>query len=581
MNENDFRTRIAAGTRNLQDYREFGRILFSSGRHNETVSLYQHALTLPFTKSQKAQLLMELGWYQYELGELTHAESAARGAISQLTNEPETADVLFLQGMTESLLAHSTWQKDTAAAEKIARSALNWLQRLIAENPNFEEIDLAYLSAARIETLLGNGRNAVGLMQKYLQHDLEEDDRLTGLIDLAEALRLENRLTEAESAIKEALQYTQNETRTSPRLYFTLGSIYQSANDPAQARAAFERLLTELSGHPYLADDQEYIAEVRRNLGPIYYNLGEYEKAVETLQYVLTCYSEDNPYHANALLWLGRSYQALNAYTTARDCNNRVLKSRTASNAEKASAQQSLGELHYELGEYKKATQAFQKILAEWPERDTTWLWLGHAYLAQAEYVKARECYEKILTARNPTDAKRVWAEKGLGMVYYEQGDYTKAAAAFERAIVHSKQTESEYWNIRLRLGYCYEALSEYHKATNCFEDIIESRDASELDKKSAERARARIGAKLFYENGDYEDAAAGFRKVLQYPEDVPDRRAALLSLGRCYIAMKEYDRARESYEEVLASDNASEDEKTSARAGLSQLAALPKKSLH
>jgi len=45
-----------------------------------------------------------------------------------------------------------------------------------------------------------------------------------------------------------------------------------------------------------------------------------------------------------------------------------------------------------------------------------------------------------------------------------------------------------------------------------------------------------------------------------------------LLWLGHSYVALKAFAKARESYEEVLASQHASEEEKTTAQVGLTTI---------
>lgn len=78
----------------------------------------------------------------------------------------------------------------------------------------------------------------------------------------------------------------------------------------------------------------------------------------------------------------------------------------------------------------------------------------------------------------------------------------------------------------------------------------------------------------LYYESGEYGEAAAAFEQVLHHHQaDDSHHRNALLWLGHCFVATRVHAKARDCYEEVLASPRASEIEKRSAQEGL---AALP-----
>jgi tetratricopeptide (TPR) repeat protein len=86
----------------------------------------------------------------------------------------------------------------------------------------------------------------------------------------------------------------------------------------------------------------------------------------------------------------------------------------------------------------------------------------------------------------------------------------------------------------------------------------------------------------LHYESTDWREAAEEFREVLKHhPEDDPHHRDALLWLGHCYLATQDYGNARDCYEEVLASPDATEAQIGAARKGVAALPPLPKQRLH
>jgi tetratricopeptide (TPR) repeat protein len=76
-----------------------------------------------------------------------------------------------------------------------------------------------------------------------------------------------------------------------------------------------------------------------------------------------------------------------------------------------------------------------------------------------------------------------------------------------------------------------------------------------------------------YYKSGRYAEAIATFEEVLaSCSKDDSHRCHALLWLGFSLAGNRIYSRARDCFEEVLASSLASENEKASARKGLAGL---------
>src|SRR3989338_2129341 len=107
--EASLREKIADGSQDPEDYRNFVRILVSAGNYEEAILLYKRALNLPLKNFEKASLSVELGWFLYEMGDVEQAQTLAQTAASVLSNEPESPEVLLTRGMGQSLLAHCVW----------------------------------------------------------------------------------------------------------------------------------------------------------------------------------------------------------------------------------------------------------------------------------------------------------------------------------------------------------------------------------------------------------------------------------------------------------------------------------------
>lgn len=507
QSELDLRRKIADGSQDPEDYCNLADHLVTSGRLEEAVLLYEKALNLSLKNFQRTRVSMELGWLFYELGDREKAMTLAQDTVAYLSREAERPEVLFVRGMSQSLLAHCLLPTEADARAEAARSALKWIDRLIAEAPEFEGIVLAYTHAARLENLLGNSQRAVALCKKCLQKELNDVERLECLLDLADALRLEKRFTEAEQAVVEALRLVEADKGRLPQLYFTLGLIQRAASRPADARRTFEQVLVELKSHPYLHDDPDFLADVCWNLGQLYYELGEYEKAVETFQKVLACYTEDDPYRRDILTWLGQCYHAIGASAAAKDYYEQVLASRYASDAEKASVQKDLGKLYYEAGKYHEAVAAFDKGLSYYsdndPERTNMVVWLGYCYQGIGSHVRALDCFKEVLASPHGSEADKTSARKALAWslarLCFESGDYKEAAAAFEEVLVYRPKGDPDRPNALVWLGHCYLATRDYEKARGCYEEALASPYVSEADKASAQEALARVPKKMLH----------------------------------------------------------------------------------
>ena len=589
QDETKLQQRIAAGSHDPEDYCKLAGLLVSAGRYEEAVALYHQALNLPVTDLQKARLSIDLGWLFYEVGEPVQGQTLAQSAIRLLSSEQESPEVLLVWGLSQSLLAHCVWFKDDKSGAEMAQAALKWLERIVTEAPNFEEIGAAYYAAARLHNLLGNAKEAIELCEKCLQLELGDMERLSCLIAYSEALRLDERFKEAEKALEEALRYAKTDKVTLPLVYFTLGLIQRSTHRLAEARETFEKVLEALQAHPYLKDDSHFLTQVYWNLGELDYGSEKLEEALRAFQKILAYHPEADTDHRNALLWLGYCYQAMRDHSKAVGYFKELLASPHASETEKASARKSLawnlGKLHYESGDCGQAAAAFEEVLtylpSDDPDRPNTLVWLGHCYLATEAQEKARDCFEEVLTSSNVTETDKASALVGLGDIYLEAGQYEEAAAAAKEALVYQPENEFNHWNTLLRLGHAYFG-RDYQKARECYERILASPHAAEADKDSARKNLTRSLANLYYEAGQYEEATAAFEEVLSYyPEDVPHHCTALLWLGRCHDATEDCEKARDCYEQVLASPHASEEDKASAREGLARLPQLPKKTLH
>lgn len=408
--------RLAEGSQDSHDYRNLADHLVTLGRVDDAVSVYEQMLNMHQGIVPKARVATELGWLFYETGKFDRAQALAESALSQLSGEEDNPEVLLLRGLSQSLAAHCIWYKDETTGAQLAHTALHWLEIVMTNFPEFQEVTAVYYTAARLHSLLGDSKETIILCQKLLQHQLTQMDRLSYLTIYGEALRLDERLDEAERTLEQAIGYSDKVTL--PRLYFELGLVRRHMNRTTDARKSFKQALEALHTHPYLRDDVHFLHEVSWNLAEVCYELGEYADAAAAFQQVRTYLPENDPNHWNALLWVGYCYQALGERTNARECYREVLESSYSSAIDRSYARKGLGEIYYELEEYEEAALAFETFLISHPEDDAyhrdALLWLGCCYEVKGADGKARDCFDRVLASPYVSETGRASAREGL-----------------------------------------------------------------------------------------------------------------------------------------------------------------------
>ena len=492
QNEKELRIKIAAGSRDPDDYRNLTDFLFPSGGYDEAIALYQRALVFPLTTFKKAQLLMELGWIYYNSGQQAKFTPLAREALSLLSTEPKNAEVLYCLGASQALLALNEFPKDQNTSTEAARLALDWLEKAVADNSDFRDKPHAYIEAALMHSMLGNMDKAIALCERCLAREVNQMQRISCLIVYAQALQREERFVDAEQAIAEAFRYGKNyKAGLFHTLHMELGTIQRFTNRLPESRRSFEQALSALKSDPYFHSDAEILGEIHFNLATACYELGEFQEAISSYSEVLRSHSKDIPAYCTALYWLGRSYEATEDHPKARDCFAEVMASPSATEDDKTLARKALmwvlANLAYESGNYLEAVAKFEEIVGQYPETDpdhwNTFNWLASCYQGLENYTKAQECYQEVLVSRHATDHDKVLARRRLtssmGKAYYESGSYPEATAAFEEVLISCPENDPDRFHELVWLGYSCHAMGMLARAKDCLERVLASPLAS------------------------------------------------------------------------------------------------------
>jgi tetratricopeptide (TPR) repeat protein len=305
----------------------------------------------------------------------------------------------------------------------------------------------------------------------------------------------------------------------SPQLqqYFRVAKEAEKAGDYGGAADAY---LSILKTRPDLA-------EVRQNLGLVYYIQSKDQEAINTFQEAL----RRKPDLLGANLFLGMAYARTNQYEKAVA----PLKKALSLNPSERNTYLNLGLSYVETGRYDDAAQVLQQGLERFP-KDIDMLYnlgkiytkmmtttfqrmaeadpdsyrvhqlLGESYEARRETTRAIEEY-KIAIARKPDGAGLHYA---LANVYWKEGDLEEAEKGFKKELEINPEQYLATW----KLGNIYLIKRETDLALVYLKKALEQKPGLGQAHRDLARALA--------EKDDLAGAMEHFKKVTEISPEEP-----------------------------------------------------------
>lgn len=250
----------------------------------------------------------------------------------------------------------------------------------------------------------GNVNDAEKIYQKVLKSKPNHADalHLLGVVHLQrgeypEAIRL--------------IHLALNE-KPSPIYENNLAEAYRKNRQYPQAKLHLENAL---SAKPDYAD-------ALVNLGNLYWNLDDQDKAIEYYRKAIALDSSFPEAHAN----LGNVLRKKRDFATAIDHFKKAIALRPAY----ADAWNNLGLTYGDLGEQEKAMQAFKHAISLNEKHPEAWANLGGSLYLKKNYAKALDCVEKA----NLLFGDNAYVQTVLAMAGQEVGDFDVARKAYRQA---------------------------------------------------------------------------------------------------------------------------------------------------
>ena len=259
--------------------------------------------------------------------------------------------------------------------------------------------------------------------------------------------------------------------------YNNIGIIYKNQGNYEKALEYYSKSLAikeELS-------DKKGMAVSCNNIGNIYLYQGDYEKSLEYYSKSLAIKKEigDKKGIGSSYNNIGVIYDDQGNYEKALEYCSKSLAIKEEIGDEKgiADSYNNIGIIYMNQGNYEKALEyhlkglAIKKELGDKKGIANTYNSIGNIYDSQGNYEKALEYHSKSLAIKEGIDDKKGMADSynNIGLIYDDQGNYEKALEYYSKSLAvfeqlgYKKGMGASYNNI----GLIYKKQNNYEKASD------------------------------------------------------------------------------------------------------------------
>jgi len=431
----------------------------------------------------------------------------------------------------------------TYAALKDYRKALDFLQQTLPifrdwESRRDEGLDFCRQGEAR-------SLNNIGRSYMALKEYLNALDSLQQALAIYQELGLresEDCELEADSRFRIGINYynlgeyskaLDSFRQALLNLHFFLSLDGKAIDLLQQALSIFQEIDQETGA-------RELKAESLYRIGINYYNLGEYDKALDSLQQALPIFRElgDRQCETESLSMISFIYEELREYRKAIDSFQQALPIfRELGDRElEAESLYKIGINYYNLEEYSKALDSLQQALPIYPDAIDAFQQALPIFRELGRH-KNKYKYDKAcgLEATNPISNRSFEAItlKQIGIVYADLRRYRKALDFFRQALEIYQEVKDcvrEHGDRQLEaeslfdLGDIYCSLEDYPKALNSFQQaLLIFRELGDRQLEVASLFRIGLGYKELGEKGKALDS---LRQALAICQEIGDQEA-------------------------------------------------------
>lgn len=256
-----------------------------------------------------------------------------------------------------------------------------------------------------------------------------------------------------------------------------------------------EALRKYLLEYEKVSDKVEDIKYFYKVLGKLFYDLADYDKAIEIFQRALGKFGDTEK---DFLYLLGLTYEQSTEYKKALEYYSKILPSKKY-----ADVYYRIAYIKYKTGDIDAAANVLEDMKASFGENADILYLLGDIYYKKKVYDKAIYFFNRVINGFKDKKAVALSYAK-LAEIYDEREDYNLALEFINKAIDTDSGNPGFYYN---------RAIIYHHKG-----DLVDAKD-------SLLRAKALLG---------------------QFDEDI------YINLGNIYFELGDFKKAKQYYEDVL-----------------------------
>ena len=250
------------------------------------------------------------------------------------------------------------------------------------------------------------------------------------------------------------------------------------------------------------------------NLGLIYAEWGEYERAINLYQHLLQRHPRQDAIE-RVYTNLGDAYAGNEQFDAAFDAYQQSLQA----DPEYVEAYLGLARLNTGLRDYAGAARIYELALEFEPNNERVAEELGKLRFIEGQFDAATALFQQVLNS-NPY---AMAAYNGLGLCYSNSGQYDNAYLTYQQALA----IEPESTLIRNSLGTLYMAQGESEKAIRQFQELLR------IEPENVE-VRNNLGT-LYLRTEQYADA---LRELMETVKRQPDDPRMISNLAQAYAGV-------------------------------------------
>jgi tetratricopeptide (TPR) repeat protein len=232
-------------------------------------------------------------------------------------------------------------------------------------------------------------------------------------------------------------------------MHYNLGLAYLEMTKSSKKKSYIELAEKEFSIATELNANMPH---THTALGKLYFDLGEYEKAIIRFRLALG----DNPRDIDVWRLLGETYLAKGDPYQAQNCFQKALEMQP----ESKSSHLGLGKFYLNEGRYEEAIGEFKAVVAlddlnedGWYSLGLAWIMRGDAALTAGKSSEAGNCYGeavKALRKAREIDPQLADASYNLGLTYLKLGKKLEAQKEWEYTVSVDKNHARALYNLAL-----------------------------------------------------------------------------------------------------------------------------------